>query len=161
MEFREMRRRKQLLSKEDTDAILYNGKTGILAVNGEGGYPYTVPVNYIYTDGAIYFHGAKAGHKFDALQKDSKASFCVIDKDDIVGEELTTYFRSAVAFGKVSMIEDNEEKYNALLKFGLKYYDSVERVDREIKTDTAVCCYKFSIDHLTGKEAIELVRMRK
>lgn len=161
MKFREMRRIKQLLSAEETDTILNTGKTGILAVNGEGGYPYTVPVNYVYTDGAIYFHGARAGHRFDAVQKDDKASFCVIDKDDVVGEELTTYFRSAVAFGRVSVVEDPEEKYKALFNLGMKYYDSAERVDREIKTDTAVCCYKFSIEHLTGKEAIELVRMKK
>lgn len=60
--FREMRRIKQQLSKEDCEDILLRGKTGVLAVLGDGGYPYTVPINYYYTDGKIYLHCAKTGH---------------------------------------------------------------------------------------------------
>ena len=58
--FREMRRFRQQLTDEETAAILEKGKTGILGVIGDGGYPYTVPVNYVYSEGKIFFHGAKA-----------------------------------------------------------------------------------------------------
>ena len=79
--FREMRRFKQQLSEEECRHILKTEKRGVLAVNGDGGYPYTIPINYIYEEesGKIYFHGAKEGHKIDALLRDPKASFCVYD----------------------------------------------------------------------------------
>ena len=160
--FREMRRFRQQLSDEETAAILKNGKTGILGVNGDGGYPYTVPVNYVYSGGKIYFHGAKAGHKFDAMKANDKVSFCVIDKDDVVAEELTTYFRSVIAFGRVRILDDESEIIEAARILGLKYYNVPEAVDREILRDLArLCCFEITVEHLTGKESIELVRARK
>ena len=71
--FREMRRKRQALSMEETAAILYRGTSGVLALSGDDGYPYAVPMSYVYTDGKIYFHCAKAGHKLDALKRHAKA----------------------------------------------------------------------------------------
>ena len=84
--FREMRRKKQLLSEEACIAVLDRGTSGVLAVSGDDGYPYTVPLSYVYCDGKIYFHSAKSGHKIDAIKNSSKVSFCVIDQDKIVPE---------------------------------------------------------------------------
>ena len=44
----------------------------MLAVNGDDGYPFAIPVNYFYDQeqDKIYFHGAKSGHKVDALKKE-------------------------------------------------------------------------------------------
>lgn len=60
--FREMRRMKQLLPMEETEAVMHRCSNGVLACMGDGGYPYAVPLNYVYYDGKIYFHSAKAGH---------------------------------------------------------------------------------------------------
>lgn len=43
--FRKMRRFKQQLSNDEALEILRNCKSGVLAVSGDGGYPYTVPLN--------------------------------------------------------------------------------------------------------------------
>lgn len=67
--FRKMRRYRQQLSQEETISILKSGKTAVLGVLGDDGYPYTVPINYVYADGKIYFHGAKSGHKIDAIKR--------------------------------------------------------------------------------------------
>ena len=83
--FREMRRKKQLMSIEDAKAVLERGKSGVLAVAGDDDYPYAVPVSYIYYDSKIFFHCAKSGHKLDAIERQSKVSFCVIDKDSSGG----------------------------------------------------------------------------
>ena len=98
--FREMRRKKQVLSKEECELVLERGTSGVLAVLGEGGYPYAVPLSYVYADGKIVFHCAKQGHKLDAIAKNDKVSFCVVDLDDIQPERYTTYFRSVIAFGR-------------------------------------------------------------
>lgn len=156
--FRQMRRSKQELSAEDTIRILEQGTTGILGVLGDDDYPYTVPVNYLYRDGKILFHGAGAGHKFDAMQKHDKVSFCVISRDEIIPEKVTDYFESAIAFGRVRILEDPDEKLQAAHDLGRKYSPE-EAVQADIDRSFArVTMYEITIEHLTGKKAIELVR---
>ncbi len=162
MEFRQMRRAKQALSEEETLAILAGGKTGVLGVIGDHGYPYTVPIHYAYHNGKIYFHCAKAGHKLDAIRQCDKVSLCVIEKADIIKAELTTYFRSIIVFGRARVLETEEETFHAAECFGLKYNEDKEVVDKEIKREwNALCCVEITIEHMTGKEAIELRRQRQ
>lgn len=160
--FREMRRKNQLLSEEETIKILKKGTSGVLAVLGDEGYPYAVPLSYIYCNSKIYFHAAKAGHKIDAIMKCNKASFCVIDEDNVVPEEYTTYFRSAIAFGKIKVIEDETEKRNVIEKLAAKYTPNDEEgISEEIKKGFKILCMiELDIEHMTGKEAIELVRAK-
>ena len=158
--FREMRRFKQQMPQDAVDEIMKNNDTGILAVTGDDGYPYTVPLSYVYCDGKIYFHSAKSGHKIDAIKNSSKVSFCVIDQDKIVPEEYTTYFRSVIVFGKARLIEDDGEKRRAVEILGRKYAPDAteERLNSAIESEwTPLCMIELSIDHMTGKEAIELV----
>lgn len=161
--FREMRRKKQLLSGKKSIKILENGTSGVLALLGDDEYPYAVPISYVYDNAKIYFHGAKAGHKIDAIKKCSKASFCVIEQDDIISEEYTTYFRSVVAFGKIRILENDEEIRETMEKLAIKYYpaDSEENRNQAIARERkALCMIELSIEHMTGKEAIELLRRR-
>ena len=151
--FRPMRRTRQQLSDQETEDILLRGKTGVLAVNGDGGYPYAVPVNYVYRDGKIVFHGALAGHKFDAMARDDKVCFCVIDRDEVVPDEFATYYKSAVAFGRVRLLEGVEAE-RAVYDLGFKYNPVPEKVRAEVDKDMAhTACFEMTIDHLTGKQA--------
>ena len=100
-EFREMRRKRQLLSDEESIGILKNATAGTLALLGDNDYPYAVPISYVYHERKLYFHSALAGHKVDAIRNCDKASFCVIDKDDVQPEKYTTFFRSVIAMMKV------------------------------------------------------------
>ena len=148
--FRELRRKKQLLTAEAAAAVLTRGTSGVLALAGDGGYPYAVPISYVYDGNRLYFHCARSGHKLDAIQREERASFCVIDRDDVVPEEYTTYFRSVIAFGRIRILEDEGEKRAAI--------ERPERRERAIQRDWApLCLLEMSIEHLTGKEAIELV----
>ena len=70
--FREMHRKRQALSLEECAAILNRGTAGVLALFGDDGYPYAVPISYVYDGNKIYFHCAKSGHKLDAIQKMQK-----------------------------------------------------------------------------------------
>lgn len=161
--FREMRRNRQLLSKQETIEILINGTAGVLALSGDDEYPYAVPVSYVYSDSRIFFHGAKTGHKIDAIKKCSKASFCVTEQDNIIPEEYTTYFRSVIAFGKVRILEDEKEIKEAIEKLAVKYHPTDNETNRNqtiIKEWNPLCVIEFSIEHLTGKEAIELVKRK-
>ncbi len=159
MLFREMRRKKQALSQREIADILHRGTSGVLALLGDNDYPYAVPVSYVYDDGKIYFHSAKSGHKIDAVRNHAKASFCIIDKDMIVPEEYTTYFRSVIAFGQIRIIENEHEKRAAIEKLAIKYApeDSAAGRDNAINREwKPLCMLEMTIDHVTGKEAIEL-----
>ena len=162
--FREMRRKGQQLSPERTREILRGGSCGVLALLGDGEYPYAVPISYVYDEEKLYFHSAKNGHKIDALRHSAKASFCVIDKDEVVPEEYTTYFRSAIAFGKIRILEEEGERRRAIEKLAVKYapQDTAEHRDQAIRREWGpLCLLEMTIEHLTGKEAIELVRERQ
>ena len=60
------------------------------------------------------FHSAKAGHKIDAIARDPRASFCVIGQDDVLPEKFTTRYRSAIAFGRVRVLDDVGEARAAI-----------------------------------------------
>lgn len=159
--FREMRLKKQLLSMEDTVDVMNRCSSGSMACLGDEDYPYSVPLSYVYFNGKIYFHSAKEGHKVDAIMKNPKVSFSVIDEDTIVSKEYTTYFRSAVAFGKARIVE-GEERFEAFKALVEKYSgDQPEAAKhKEVTGCTRAFIIAIDVDHLTGKEAIELVNAR-
>ena len=162
-EFRPMRRNRQQLSRKECERILDRCTSGVLALTGDGGYPYAVPLSYVYADGSIIFHSAVQGHKIDAIRRDNHCSFCVIEQDEIKPAEFTTYFRSVIAFGRISILETSGEKVQALRLLGRRYSPGDEPgLQHEIdKSLDHVLLLRLDIDHLSGKEAIELVQARQ
>lgn len=161
--FRKMRRKGQALSAQECAAVLHRGTCGVLALSGDDGYPYAVPISYVYDGEKLYFHSAKSGHKLDAIRRNPRASFCVVDKDEIVPEEYTSYFRSVIVFGSMRILEDEREKRTAIEKLAVKYApdDAAENRQKAIDREWApLCLLEMTPAHITGKEAIELVRAR-
>ena len=157
-----MRRNRQQLSREECERILDRRTSGVLALTGDGGYPYAVPLSYVYAAGTIIFHSAVQGHKVDAIKRDSRCSFCVIEQDEIKPAEFTTYFRSVIAFGRIHILEDAAEKVQALRLLGRRYSPNDEPgLQHEIdKSLDHVLLLRLDIDHLSGKQAIELVQKK-
>lgn len=161
MTFREMRRKRQLLTEAECIEILRKNTSGVLAISGDEGYPYAVPLSYVYDKNALYFHCAKSGHKLDAINSSDKVSFCVVDQDFVVPQEYTTYFRSVIIFGRASILEHDGEIRNAIEKLAMKYYPNDSKANRDFAIEReykAMCMVKIQIEHMTGKEAIELVK---
>lgn len=162
--WREMRRSKQLFTGEEAVKVLERNTAGTLALSGDDGYPYAVPLSYVFSDNKLYFHSAKSGHKLDALKNSNKVSFCVIDKDEIVPERFTTYYKSVIIFGKASIVEDKSEITEALKLLSKKYSpkETPERTMDEINGSLdRVSIIRLDIEHMTGKQAIELVNAEK
>ena len=158
--FRDLRRTRQALSPQACADVLARGTSGVLAVAGDGGYPYAVPLSFLYDGGKLYFHCARAGHKLDLLDQNPKASFCVIGQDQVVPEKYTTYYRSVILFGTVRRLTAGEEKRAAILALARRYSpdEPAEKVDAEIaRYWDALCMLELTPDHITGKECIELV----
>ncbi len=161
--FREMRRKNQVLSLEENILILNRGTSGVLAVSGDDDYPYAVPLSYVYYDNKIFFHCAKAGHKLDAIVRNEKVSFCIIDKDEIIQNTYTSHFRSVIAFGKARILEEEFEKRAAIEILTAKYSPDMGKTHQLHTIDSGfnnLCMIELTIDHLSGKEAIELVKQK-
>ena len=151
--FPEMRRKKQLMKEEDCIRILKEGCTGILGVS-TAQYPSMTPLNYVMFDNAIWFHCAKTGHKLTVIKENPDVTFCVIGKDIVVPEEYSTSYESVIAYGRAEIIEDMDQKRNALKQLIHKYCPMMEAgSDSYIEDgiqDTGIV--RIQIVHLSGKQ---------
>lgn len=152
--FREMRIKQRQLPLEEAAAILRVGSSGVLALSGDEGWPYAVPLSYVYTGGKLYFHCAREGHKLDALRREPRASFCVVTQDRICPEKYTTLYRSAIAFGRLRILENEEDICAAITALAKKYFphETADSRRREIaRSWNAMYLLEMSVEHLTGK----------
>lgn len=167
--FREMRRFKQQTSLEECVQVLRRSSACVLALAGDDGYPYAVPVSYAYIEdgglGKVVFHGAKVGHKVDAIRRQEKVSLCVIDRDEVMPRERTTKFSSVVAFGRARILEDEEELRRAANAVGAKYSAGFEELYMKETEDTlragTLCCVEITLEHVTGKVGRQVLLERQ
>lgn len=153
-----MRRAKRTISDEDARSLLAKGRRATLAVNGDDGYPFAFPIDYRFDADAnkIYFHGAKAGQKVDALRRSDKVCLTVMGNERLEDGEWAPYVQSVVVFGRRRLVDDTAKTEAEVRRLALKYYPSAEEVERELeKYLSAVQLYEIEIEHLTGKQVQE------
>lgn len=152
--FRTMRRFKQQVSEEECIRILKEQWRGALAVLGDEGYPYGIPIDYYYDEanGEIYFHGAGEGHKIDAIRKCGKASFCVWNDGFRREGEWALNITSVIAFGHIRIVEDRARTVEIVRKIAFKYFPDAESAEKEVrKAGERVTCLEMKVEHMTGK----------
>ncbi|OFK84054.1 pyridoxamine 5'-phosphate oxidase family protein [Peptoniphilus sp. HMSC062D09] len=156
--FRQMRRIKQELPLDEAKKLLIKNKRGVLSLNGEEGYPYSLPINYFYDEeeNKIYFHGAKTGYKVDCIKNNNKASFVTYGDEELSDNGWSYYLKSVVVFGKIEIVEDRELSAKKLRELGAKYYPSLSEVDAvmERSFDKALVYY-LDTKHMTCKKVHE------
>ena len=152
--FRSVARAAQSLSREECESILNTTLRGVLAVNGEGGYPYALPINHYYDakSGKIYFHSGKSGYKVECLTSSPKASFTAMAEGERHEGEWWLTIKSVIAFGEISFVTDPQEIETVARKLSLKFTKDEEYIDHEIeKYLSATLLLSLSVEHLTGK----------
>lgn len=152
--FRKMRRSKKELTKEECIEILKKEPRGVLSVQGEEGYPYGMPMTHWYNekDGKIYFHGAKSGHKIDAIRNCDKVSFCVMDKGYRNEGEWALNIRSVIVFGRLHTVEEPEKVTEICTNLCKKFTDDETYVEYELEHfGSQVLCLELEPEHITGK----------
>ena len=150
--FRELTRKKQKLSPVECREILKQEVRGVLAVNGDDGYPYALPINFYYDEenNRIYFHSGKVGYKLNAIAKSDKVSFCVYDKGYHKDGHWSLNIRSVIIFGRMSIVDNWSDEL--MISFSKRFTGDTEYICGEIekfKSNTAVLC--LDIEHMTGK----------
>ena len=156
--FRPIRKKKNDIGVEAAEQLLLHCRRGVLAMNGMEGYPYAVPINFYFDKESykIYFHGAKAGHKIEALRACDKVCFTVYGNETVKEEAWAPFMQSAVVFGRCHLLENGPEAMVRLKQFAMKYYPEEQLADEEIaKAGKAAQMFEIEIAHLSGKEVQE------
>ena len=118
------RKHNQITDQRFIDTFLGKSRIGRLATTGSDGYPYITPVNYVYLDGLIYFHCARAGEKLDNIRRESRVCFQVdqplayLDLAFADNHEkpcaVTQFYHCVIIRGQAKVVENIEEKVKAL-----------------------------------------------
>ena len=152
--FRRMRRFNQQITDAECREILKKTKRGVLSLLGEDGYPYGIPIDHWYCeeDDRIYFHGAKEGHKIDAIKACDKASYCVYDEGDRKEGEWALNITSVITFGRIRLVEDEDSARKICTELVKKFTDDQEYLEKELKNAfPRVQCLELIPEHMTGK----------
>ena len=133
--FRELTRKDKTLSEEECIHILKTEKRGVLSVNGDGNYPYGMPMNHWYNeeDGKIYFHCGAFGHRMDALKRDGKVSFCTYDNGYCKDGEWALRIKSVIVFGTIEILDDPDKIIEITTKLSHKFTNDEEYIKKEIR----------------------------
>lgn len=149
-----MRRKDRQLDREQAKKILMEGEYGVLATVGEDMQPYGVPLSYSMEGDCIWFHCAASGHKLDNLRHNDKASFTVVGSTKAVYlKDFTTKYESAVAFGRVTRVEEPEEKIKALKILCEKYLpEHMDKFDESIRKALHITdIWRIDLEQIAGK----------
>lgn len=152
--FREMRRFKQKISRNECLEILRTEKRGVLSVVGDDGYPYSVPMNFYYDEeeGKLYFHCAREGHKIDAINNCNKVCFTTWNSGHKKEGDWAYYVTSVIAMGRAELISDSDVIGDKLRKLALKYFPTAEEIEKVMASSASkVQMIVLNIEHLTGK----------
>jgi len=152
--FRKMRRIKQQISDAECIEILKNTNRGVLSLMGDDGYPYGLPIDHWYCeeDGKIYFHGAKEGHKIDAIKAYDKVSYCVYDEGYRKEGDWALNIKSVITFGRIKLVEDEEKSKKICIAITRKFTDDEEYLQKElVNAFPRVQCLEITPEHMTGK----------
>ncbi len=156
--FRELRRKKRAIDNEAAAALLRSERRGVLAVNGDDGYPYAVPIDFLYDEekNKIYFHGAKAGYKIEALRACDKVCFTVYGHETVRKEQWAPYVQSVVIFGRCHLLDNIPWVMDTAKRFAMKYFPDESIADKEIASFAdAMQMFEIEIENMCGKEIQE------
>ncbi|MBQ3074928.1 MAG: pyridoxamine 5'-phosphate oxidase family protein [Clostridia bacterium] len=150
--FRDLTRKKQKLSTDACKDVLKRELRGVLAVNGDGGYPYAFPINFYFDEenNRIYFHSGKTGHKLDAIAASDKVSFCVYDQGYRENGHWSLYIKSVIVFGRIHAAQDWSDRL--MENFCKRFTSDMDYIHSEIekfRSSTVVLCLE--IEHITGQ----------
>lgn len=150
-----MRRSDRALSTEEARRILEKGEYGIMSTTGQDGIPYGVPLSYVVEDDMIYFHCAMDGRKIRNITQHPEVCFTVVGAVQAVYDKgFSTWYESAMVFGTVRKIDNEQDKHRILLDLAAKYLP--EHVAVHAEADIARSCaiteiYGIHICQMTGK----------
>ena len=154
-----LRRTDRAVSAERAQEVLVGGFSGRLATVGADGWPYVVPLLYVWMDAQVYVHGARAGgHLRQNVEHDPRVCFEVDEPGEAFPYgrfecDTALEYRSVIVFGTIHVVSDRDEKARFCSELMRKYGDSAWARPREFypRLDE-ITVYRIAIERMTGKE---------
>jgi nitroimidazol reductase NimA-like FMN-containing flavoprotein (pyridoxamine 5'-phosphate oxidase superfamily) len=121
----------------------------------DNGIPYVVPVCFGYRDRTVFIHCATEGRKIDIINRNDRV--CVefdSDYELVKGDHACAWgmrYRSVIAWGRASLIEDLREKREALDTIMAHYAAGSFKYPKRKLAITAIIAVK--IEEMTGKQS--------
>lgn len=112
-----------MTDEREIERFLEESSFGFLSTVRPDGRPGIVPLNFVYADGAVYFHGSRIGEKMDAIRQNPQAAFAVAKEYALIPSYFTdpdmacpasSWFKSVILSGRIEIVEDLAEKAAAL-----------------------------------------------
>jgi len=154
--FREMRRKDRAMSEAEAISILETAQVGTLATVSEEHIPYLVPMSFVYTQGAIYLHCAVEGKKLDNIRGNNNICFNVVEAVELLPAAFSTKYKSVTVFGKIAVVEAQEEKRQSLIaivkKYSPDFYEAgLQYINNAIEKTKVL---KIEVSRITGKAKV-------
>ena len=147
-----MRRKDRLITDSEALNILANGEYGILSTISSSNTPYGVPLNYCCIGNALFFHCALEGQKVKNIQHNSKVSFCVVGKTELLPDQFGTLYESCIVQGTATESIDDEKQMaleGLIQKYSTDFVpEGMQYIDK-LKNQTKV--FKIEIESISGK----------
>ncbi len=154
----------EITDKTIIKEMLHNAQYGTLAICSDN-RPYSLPINFVELDDALYFHGSQKGRKIDILKQNQWASFSVVEPYSLIQSYFsstdglacpaTHFFKSVIIDGQINFVEEYDEKVAALSALMKKLQDEggYKPLDEDIykKIINATTIYKLIPDVIRAK----------
>jgi len=151
------RMKKYGISRNEIDTFLDSVLVGRLSTCNEDGYPYTVPVHFVYEDGKIYIHGLPQGKKLDNLKANDKVCFEADQMISLIEDgveapcDINTEYISVIAFGKAGLLTEVTQKCQILNKVVQKYTPRLQGRPLPENMVKGTAIIEIEIMEITGK----------
>ncbi|MCZ6731691.1 MAG: pyridoxamine 5'-phosphate oxidase family protein [Gammaproteobacteria bacterium] len=154
-----VRRADKLMSEKRTREMMAQAYSGRWATVGTDGWPYIVPLLYVWMNNEVWVHNTRVrGHLCANVDKGAKVCFEVDDPGEIFPYgrfecDTSVAYRSAVVFGEIRIVEDRGEKKTFFDVFMKKYGDpDWDRPKGFFPRLDQVTVYAITVERMTGKE---------
>lgn len=154
-----VRRTDKQVSEERARELIAHGYCGRLATVGPDGWPYLVPLLYVWKNGEIWVHNTRArGHLRANVDHETRVCFEIDEPGQVFAYgrfecDTSIAYRSVVIFGRIRVIEDRRQKQAFFDAFMTKYADANwQRPKNFYPRLDQVTVYAIAIERLTGKE---------
>lgn len=153
---RGMRNYKQKTSYDDAREILFRADYGVLSTTCDDGLPYGVPLSYVLSGNAVYFHCATEGQKLDNIMHDSRVCLTAVAAAQRFPDKLTMGYESAMVFGTARIVYAENERQAALRLLCGKYApdigeDALAAYFAKYAANTTVL--RLDVEYIAGKRS--------
>ena len=168
-----MRRTDRKMGQDFALSVIEKAAYCVISMIDEDGNPYALPFSFVYHDKEIFIHSAKKGTKVDIFARNPRVcitcvgevkvpdlynekeldSFIMDSKNLFASKVYTTEYESAIFDSRVTLVQDNDKKIEALKLLCEKYTPcKMKYFDYAMETSLNVTnIYSLTIENLTGK----------